>query len=287
MFWIVVSTVIPQMIMKQSSVQIQTNRFQKTTYPYSSITSPTPLPIQNSTVYFVIGHPDDEVMFFSPSLLEIAKPKNNNLVKLVCFSAGDSVDESFGRIRSQELLHSARILGVDDVTILGFKDGMNVTWESDEIKATLADIIGTTHTGPLVLVTFDESGVSHHPNHISLYHGTINFYKSYYKSTANKLYVLKSLNFWDKYSFTFWTNGELVLELVSRLILSNLPVNVNESYFSHALPHSIKFYSDLNMLGVSYAAMSYGHFSQMVWFRYGWLILSRYLTFNQLNEISL
>ncbi len=32
--------------------------------------------------------------------------------------------------------------------------------------------------------------------------------------------------------------------------------------------NDIRFYSDLNMLSLSYAAMAYGHFSQMVWFRY-------------------
>jgi N-acetylglucosaminylphosphatidylinositol deacetylase len=299
--WILLSTVLPQMIMKRSSIQIQTNQFKKASYPYSSITSPTPLPIQNSTVYFIIGHPDDEVMFFSPSLLEISKPKNNNKVKLICFSSGDSVDESIGRIRSQELFHSAKILGIskEDVTVLDFKDGMNETWDSNDIKSALGDIIGLSHSGPVALVTFDENGVSNHPNHISLYHGTLNFFRTYYKSkkqdissvpgnslaSTNKLYVLKSLNFWEKYSFTFLTNLELFVDQLSKLIFSNLLVNVNISFFSQNLNPSIKFYSDLNMLSVSYAAMSYGHFSQMVWFRYGWLILSRYLTFNQLNEI--
>lgn len=298
--WILLSTVLPQMIMKRSSIQIQTNQFKKASYPYSSITSPTPLPIQNSTVYFIIGHPDDEVMFFSPSLLEISKPKNNNKVKLICFSSGDSVDESIGRIRSQELFHSAKILGIskEDVTVLDFKDGMNETWDSNDIKSALGDIIGLSHSGPVALVTFDENGVSNHPNHISLYHGTLNFSEHTTRArskiypvslvtlaSTNKLYVLKSLNFWEKYSFTFLTNLELFVDQLSKLIFSNLLVNVNISFFSQNLNPSIKFYSDLNMLSVSYAAMSYGHFSQMVWFRYGWLILSRYLTFNQLNEI--
>ncbi|KAK6459165.1 N-acetylglucosaminyl phosphatidylinositol de-N-acetylase [Scheffersomyces xylosifermentans] len=290
--WIILSTAIPQIMSKYSEQEIQTNVYKKATYPYNSITSPTPLPIQNSTVYFIIGHPDDEVMFFSPSLVEIAKPKNGNDVKLVCFSTGDSVHESMGRIRSEELRQSARILGIDsdNVTILDtFKDGMNVTWDSNEIRDTLKDIVGVGKSQrPVVLITFDENGVSYHPNHISLYLGTVNFIKTY-KNSDYKLFVLKSLTFWEKYSFTLLTNVELFVDHISRWIFNNIEIDINISFFTKSdIPNlsSIKFYSDLNMLSVSYAAMCYGHYSQMVWFRYGWLVLSRYLTFNHLIQLN-
>ncbi|RKP29182.1 hypothetical protein METBISCDRAFT_28439, partial [Metschnikowia bicuspidata] len=76
---------------------------------------------------------------------------------------------------------------------------------------------------------------------------------------------------------------------VLRFFLRNvLNININISFFdsfAHKQLPCIKVYSDLNMLSVSYAAMAYGHFSQMVWFRYGWLVLSRYLTFNHLTQI--
>lgn len=282
--WILLTTIIPQAVLKHTLNQIKTNNYTKPTYPYNSITSPTPLPIQNSTVYFIVGHPDDEVMFFSPSLIELTKKKHGNDVRLVCFSNGDAVHESMGDIRAAELYNSARILGVseDKVTVLTFKDGMDITWGSNDIKNSLVNIIGK-HQKNLILITFDEGGVLHHPNHISLYHGTKNFHKSY----ASKLYLLKTLNFWEKYSFTVLTNVELFVDHLSKLVFGRLlKLNINVSFFNEKVgTDSIKFYSDLNMLSVSYAAMSYGHFSQMVWFRYGWLVLSRYLTFNHLIEV--
>lgn len=288
--WIVLSTIIPQAVLKYTEKQIQSNKYEKLTYPYNLIVSPTPLPIQNSTVYFVIGHPDDEVMFFSLSLIELAKKKHNNQVKILCFSKGDSVDVSMGHIRTQELIESARILGVDkeNVVVLDkYLDGMNVTWDSDEIRKSLVELIDQKK--PAVLVTFDESGVSNHPNHISLYHGTKLYFKTH-RHEAGRLYVLKSLNMLEKYSFTFLTNLELFVDHISKLVIRRLlKIDINISFFSnknYTEKSSIKFYSDLNMLSVSYAAMAYGHFSQMVWFRYGWLILSRYLTFNHLIEIS-
>lgn len=246
-------------------------------------------------MFFVIGHPDDEVMFFSPSLVEITKRKHDNEVKIICFSRGDAVDESFGDIRAHELRSSARIIGVKDENVIvldKFKDGMDEHWSAQDIASSLAKEV--THASkPLVLITFDDKGVSNHPNHISLFHGTKEFVAKYLKPKRDfnfKFYVLKSLNFWEKYSFTLLTNVELFVDLLSKFVFSNiLKININISFFNaysdKQLP-SIKFYSDLNMLSVSYAAMAYGHFSQMVWFRYGWLIFSRYLTFNHLIQVN-
>lgn len=291
LIWVLLSTVIPQATLKFTHKDIQTNKYSQTSYPYSSIVSPNASEIRDSDVYYIIGHPDDEVMFFAPSLLELLKKKHNNHVHLICFSKGDAVDASMGVIRSEELRNSARILGIRDadVTILdNYADGMNIHWEADDIGASLSKHIKDN----AVLVTFDEHGVSNHPNHISLYHGVRSFHENYLKRKfpRSRLYVLKSLNFWEKYSFTLLTNVELFVDLISKHFLNSiLKLNVNVSFFSQVSkegPPAIRFYSDLNMLSVSYAAMAYGHFSQMVWFRYGWLIFSRYLTYNHLIKLN-
>ncbi|GEQ68619.1 hypothetical protein JCM33374_g2287 [Metschnikowia sp. JCM 33374] len=291
--WIVLSTAIPQLSSRFHEPQIRDLNFTHTIYPYNSLTSPTPLPIRDSTIYFVIGHPDDEVMFFSPSLVELAKPKHNNRVRLLCFSKGDAADVSFGAIRSQELRHSARIVGLEpqDVVVMdNYKDGMDVKWGPHDVARSLHEQIGEAGQSPkTVLITFDEQGVSNHPNHIALYHGCKEYFNTYVKSRGtSRLYVLKSLNFWEKYSFTLLTNAELLVDLVSKFFLNTLKINIHISFFNSYTGRSlssIKFYSDLNMLSLSYAAMAYGHYSQMVWFRYGWLMFSRYLTFNHLIQI--
>lgn len=290
LFWVFTSTVVPQMLLKYSDPQIQNYKFIKHQYPYNSITSPNPLLIRKSDVYFVIGHPDDEVMFFSPSLIELAKAKHENRIKLICFSRGDAVDATMGDIRVAELKNSARILGVaekDVIVVNGFKDGMDVTWEAEKVASTLDKLVANgTPLKPAVVITFDENGVLHHPNHISLYHGCKKLFAT--RRKAASLYVLKTLNFWEKYSFTLLTSVELFVDLVSKFILSVFKIHVNISFFNSSQPglSVIKVYLDLNMLSVSYAAMAYGHFSQMVWFRYGWLVFTRYLTFNQLTQIA-
>lgn len=283
--WVLLTTILPQSITKYLSPEIRTNHYQSN-YPYDSITANESI-IRNSTIYYVIGHPDDEVMFFAPSILELNKPAYNNTLKLLCLSVGDAVDPSMGPIRANELRHSAKILGFDDenVQVLDkFTDSMTATWDEKEICQVLLELI----TEPsAVLITFDEKGVSNHPNHISLYHGTSLYYNTWGTRKSLSMYKLKTLNPLEKYSFTILTDIELFVDHISKLILSNiLKFNINISFFNAPKNlTSLKIYSDLNMLSCSYAAMAHGHFSQMVWFRYGWLILSRYLTFNNLVQV--
>lgn len=287
LLWVFLTTILPQSITKYLNPNIRSNKFISNHYPYDSITPYDSVLIRNSTVYYIIGHPDDEVMFFAPSILELTKATYNNDVKLICLSTGDAIDSSYGPIRTKELKHSAQILGINDnnVQVLDkFKDGMDLNWNEMEISATLQELIKEDDA---VLITFDEKGVSNHPNHISLFYGVCLYYKTLSTKKHLSMYKLKTLNTIEKYSFTILTNIELFVDHISKLILSNtLKFNINVSFFNAPKDiKSLKIYSDLNMLSCSYAAMAYGHFSQMVWFRYGWLILSRYLTFNNLVQV--
>lgn len=280
LIWIFLTTALPQIILKYGEYD------QWKVNSHLSITSPSPVAIEDSTVYFLIGHPDDEVMFFSPSIIELSKKRHNNKVRLLCLSSGDAESEMMGAIRRDELYKSARILGIekqDVILVGGFKDGMDMVWHEEDIKRILQSNVNDSKKKE-VLVTFDEKGVSKHPNHMSLYHGAKSFLVSQKDNRELSLYVLKSLSFWEKYSWTFVTNVELFVNHISDLIIRKIfNVKINISIASlHQERHSFKIYSDLSMFSLSLAAMMYGHHSQMTWFRYGWLLMSRYLTFNNL-----
>jgi len=45
-------------------------------------------PIQGKNILLVVAHPDDEVMFFGPTLVGITDPSNNNTVRVLCLSNG-------------------------------------------------------------------------------------------------------------------------------------------------------------------------------------------------------
>lgn len=279
--WVCLSTAIPQLTRKYSSPENYSSDPGLARVPAGPRTS-----ITDSEIYFVIAHPDDEVMFFLPALIELSRPALNNKVHLLCLSTGDAAGATMGKIRSAELRRSAQIMGLSDalVVVLSlFRDGMDEKWEPAAIEAVLKKHIKLNAK----VVTFDADGVSGHPNHVSLFHGVKRFVTDRQKQGL-KLYVLKSVNFFEKYSFTMLTNVELAFHHLLKLVVGKVfNINVNISLFNLTVGEkSLHFYSDLNTLSVSYAAMAHGHYSQMVWFRYGWLVFSRYLNHNQLVEVE-
>ncbi|ODV64208.1 N-acetylglucosaminylphosphatidylinositol deacetylase [Ascoidea rubescens DSM 1968] len=283
LLWIFLSTTLPAIISSsnQPILKLTTNR--RLDAAQLSINS-IPSSLRNASIYLVIAHPDDEVMFFSPSIIELNKKIYNNTLNIICFSNGNN--DGLGHIRSSEIVHSGVILGLDAVSIhviqneIDFKDSMSIIWDSQKISNQLNHLISNNKLhNKIVLLSFDQLGISNHPNHKSLYYGCLDFIKSFSKSYNHHqlvFYKLNSLNFFQKYSFTLLTNFHL---LKNHLILlySN-----NPSFDEKIVDISSNFPSVI----LSLAAMSFAHDSQMVWFRWGWLLFSRFLNYNQLIHVQ-
>src|ERR1700761_638697 len=70
-------------------------------------------------ILLLIAHPDDEAMFFAPTLRRLTQPDLGNQVLVLCFSSGDA--DGLGEVRKKELKKSALMLGVtheDHVVII-------------------------------------------------------------------------------------------------------------------------------------------------------------------------
>lgn len=63
-------------------------------------------------VCLLIAHPDDEAMFFSPTVLALTRPGAGNHVRILCLSTGDA--DGLGETRRRELVKSGAVLGVRD-----------------------------------------------------------------------------------------------------------------------------------------------------------------------------
>ncbi len=47
--------------------------------------------LQNKRICLLIAHPDDEAMFFAPTVLALTRPETGNHVKILCLSSGTCI----------------------------------------------------------------------------------------------------------------------------------------------------------------------------------------------------
>jgi N-acetylglucosaminylphosphatidylinositol deacetylase len=88
------------------------------TYGASHVRSNLPM-LRNKRICLLIAHPDDEAMFFAPTVLALTRPELGNHVKILCLSTGNA--DGLGDTRRRELAKSGRLLGLgseDDVLVI-------------------------------------------------------------------------------------------------------------------------------------------------------------------------
>ena len=129
-----------------------------------------------------------------------------------------------------------------------------------------------------VLITFDSQGVSSHPNHISLYNGAKLFISNIMRGHSGyscpvTLYTLSTVNIARKYSF--------ILDAIPTYI-SGILSSIGRR--SRRTGDKVIFVSDMQKYWKARHAMVKGHKSQMVWFRWGWIGVGRYMVVNDLRR---
>ncbi|RVD86494.1 uncharacterized protein DFL_004767 [Arthrobotrys flagrans] len=244
-------------------------------------------PIHNRNIALLIAHPDDEAMFFSPTIRSLVSPSLQNTVQIICFSIGNA--EGIGQIRETELLASASLLGVPNVNnsvIIhddpNLQDSMTQSWPEDLIASLISNSLKEfreDNGGKRVdtFITFDESGVSAHPNHVSLLKGAKYYLRHYPKKNDILLYTLNTVPVYRKYISIL---DAFVTTLLDRI--KNGAREEGEGYIDTGAPKSVMYLSNWQGYRTAQKAMTEGHKSQMVWFRWGWITLSRYMVFNDL-----
>ncbi|XP_076133852.1 N-acetylglucosaminyl-phosphatidylinositol de-N-acetylase [Alosa pseudoharengus] len=221
----------------------------------------TSLALDSGRALFVIAHPDDECMFFSPSIIMLLK--QNVSVQLLCLSSGNYYNQ--GVQRKKELLDSAAVLGIaaSQVFIIEHKDLQDDPKAEWSISLTSNLILRHIQTHSInVVLTFDGSGVSGHANHIAIYKALSHLAVTGKVPHDCHVLVLNTISIFRKY-FS-------ILELpISWLIPSDLCCILGSKEYKQA------------------KRAMFCHRSQLLWFRHLYILFSRYMFVNTFQDIPL
>lgn len=171
---------------------------------------------------------------------------------------------------------------------------MTTRWPAAKIASLLSQAFSPPHlrrsgAGPTAaidaLITFDARGVSAHPNHTSLYHGARAFLSELMRGRAGygcpvDLYTLTSVSVLRKYLSV----ADIPVTMASAVLRGLGGGGGKAGRREH--PPSLLFVNQLvgeGALGAAWGAMVGAHKSQMVWFRWLWILFSRYMLMNDLK----
>ena len=150
--------------------------------------------VDTGAVLLVIAHPDDEAMFFVPTIksvvgggsgdafpnptTDVVAPavSSRGALYILCLSNGNG--DGLGAVRAVEMVTSAQVLGVpaDRVRVLddpALPDGMSTKWAATAVAKRVREAV--EEWGVSKILTFDDFGVSGHPNHRDTSRGVLHF----------------------------------------------------------------------------------------------------------------
>jgi LmbE family N-acetylglucosaminyl deacetylase len=155
----------------------------------------------------IFPHPDDETMA-TGGLLLVARQLGWQTVAVVLTKgeAGrihiNGLGRSVKEIRTEELKKAARILKIDQLVVDDFGDGC-LRGQEEKIEKWLLPIIKKYQ--PAIIITYDHSGITGHPDHI-----TVSLVvKKLVKKFSGKKPLLLWVSFWKSLTRK-WPNQEVV-----------------------------------------------------------------------------
>ncbi|XP_004616360.2 N-acetylglucosaminyl-phosphatidylinositol de-N-acetylase isoform X2 [Sorex araneus] len=205
----------------------------------------------------VIAHPDDEAMFFAPTVLGLGR--GGHRLSLLCFSTGNYYNQ--GKIRKKELMQSCEVLGIPPSGVMiidnrDFPDDPGVHWDTESVASVLLQHIQVN--GISLVVTFDARGVSGHNNHIALYTAVRSLHSEGKLPKGCSALTLQSVNMVRKY-----------------ISFLDLPFSLRQT-------QDVLFVLTSEEVARAKRAMSC-HRSQLLWFRHLYVLFSRYMRINSLH----
>jgi N-acetylglucosaminylphosphatidylinositol deacetylase len=143
-------------------------------------------------------------------------------------------------------------------------------WPSDAVARQIFSAYRANESDFDIVITFDNYGISGHQNHRSLYHGAKAFLKSIPSEHRSAMYYLPTVNLARKYTS--------ILDVVPSILATILRSRTGDGGY----PSRLFFMSGPAEYRRNQLAMISAHKTQMLWFRWGWILFSRYMVVNEL-----
>lgn len=121
----------------------------------------------------MLAHPDDESFGLGGVLAAFVE--QGTRVRVLCFTHGEAstLDDGgqgpLGERRAAELEAAAAVLGVADVELCAYPDGQLGRVPIEELVGRVGDHAGDAE----VLLSFDEGGITAHPDHVAATDATV------------------------------------------------------------------------------------------------------------------
>ncbi|MDA8442502.1 MAG: PIG-L family deacetylase [Peptococcaceae bacterium] len=132
--------------------------------------------MDNKSILFVYAHPDDESFSAGGTIAKYAAQGVD--IRLVCATRGEAGKtagvcevEELGACREQELREAAKVLGINQIYFLDYRDKEVSMADPFAITVKIARIIRDFR--PQVLITFGPDGSSGHQDHIAVHNYTL------------------------------------------------------------------------------------------------------------------
>ena len=126
------------------------------------------------TLLFVFAHPDDESFSGAGTAMKCVVEAGARIVLVTatlgqrgkCGDPPVCTPEELEAVRKRELQEAARIIGFEELHLLGYRDRELANAPPEQVRAALVRIVRRER--PVVVLTFDPNGFNVHPDHVAI-----------------------------------------------------------------------------------------------------------------------
>ncbi|KAK3899522.1 hypothetical protein C8A05DRAFT_46426 [Staphylotrichum tortipilum] len=228
----------------------------------------------------VTAHPDDECLFFAPSILGVLDRNRAATGGLLVMSTGNNY--GLGETRVAELQNSCKALGIHPKRCVALnrpelQDNPKVWWDTELIAGIVHEHVRQWDID--AIVTFDEGGVSGHVNHRAV-SAAVSTYAATHPD-APVAFTLTTTSLLRKYTFL----GDMPLTALpfSWRILAALSYPATKAGPEDGRRALVANTWD-RYLKTRHAFAQ--HPSQYTWDRHLYMVVSRFVWFNDLKRVA-